>query len=116
MTKEEYKSYTPICEACGLFIQEGEGDLAHIQSIGMGNNRTKEPKKNYTSNWLHLHREPCHLKDWHQDGIKNFLKKYKHLTYKVNTALKRKYKPLDNIEIIKPEEQKESKELDLDIF
>jgi len=112
MTREEYKALTPICEACGQHIAEGEGNLCHIKSIGMGGDRTKEPKKNYTSNWLHMHEQPCHLVHWHQDGIKAFLKKYSHLMYKVNTAMSREYKPINDHEQLFFDESVESSKED----
>ena len=96
MTQEEYKALNPICEACGKFMSDEEKELAHIKAVGMGGDRTAEPKKNYTSNWLCLHANPCHRVYWHQDGIRNFLKQFKHLTYKVNTALARDYKPIND--------------------
>ena len=98
MTMQEYKDKNPTCEACGDFIGFGEGDLAHIKSVGMGHDRTKELKKNYSSNWLHLHRTPCHLEHWHTEGIDKFLKRYKHLRFKVNTALKREYQEISDME------------------
>lgn len=94
MSQAEYKALNPICEACGKFIQKGTGELSHIQAIGMGGDRKKELSKNYTSNWLHLHFD-CHRIDWHQLGIKKFLSKYSHLRYKVNSALRRSYKPIN---------------------
>lgn len=124
MTIDEYKAYNPICEACGEFIIGGHGELAHIKSIGMGGDRSKEPKKNYTSNWLHLHANPCHRVDWHEKGYKNFLKKYRHLSYKVLTALKRDYEPIEDVDILEQEthcfkckkEIQECKCIELDIF
>lgn len=97
MTQEEYRVYNPICEACGKYIEPGTGELSHIKAIGMGGDRDKEPKRNYSSNWLYLHAVPCHREHWHSEGIKKFLKRYKHLTYKVNTALRRNYKPINDL-------------------
>ncbi len=89
LTQSDYKSFNPICEACGKFIGYGGGELAHIHAIGMGGDRSKEPKKNYSSNWLHLCHD-CHIEKWHKVGVKKFVKEYKHLKYKVLTALNRK--------------------------
>jgi len=94
MTIDEYKENNPICEATGGFIGNGGGELSHIKSVGMGNDRTKEPKKNYTSNWLHLSSEAHRL--WHEKGREEFLKKFPHLSTKVNHALKRDYAPIDD--------------------
>ena len=94
MTQEEYKAFRPICEACGEYIDPGTGHLFHIKAIGAGRSRKKEPRRNYTSNWLHTHAEPCHLTHWHVDAPKKFLKLYPHLAYKINTALVRNYEPL----------------------
>ncbi len=98
MTQTEYKSYQPICEGCGKFIGNGSGQLAHIKAIGMGSDRTAEHKKNYTSNWLHLCFD-CHNKIWHQQGIRKFLKLFEHLTYKVNSALRRDYEIIQEKEL-----------------
>ena len=94
LTQAEYKALNPICEGCGEYIADGSGELAHIRAIGMGGDRTKEPKRNYSSNWLHLCRE-CHGDIWHGKGAYEFLKLFKHLTYKVNTALNREYSEID---------------------
>lgn len=91
MTQKEYKDFNPICEACGKFIGNGTGELAHIKAVGMGGNYTNEPYKNYSSNWLHLCSIPCHREIWHGKGVKQFLKEFRHLVYKVNTALNRDY-------------------------
>ncbi len=97
LSQKEYKELNPICEACGAMIVD-IGQLSHIKAIGMGGDRTKEPKYNHTSNWLHMCDE-CHNKIWHQKGIAAFLKQFKHLTYKVNTALAKEYEEPDQLEI-----------------
>jgi hypothetical protein len=93
MTQAEYKELNPICEACGAPIFQGNGELSHIKAVGMGKDRTAEPTRNYSSNWLHLCTH-CHREIWHQKGVKVFIKMYPHLTYKVNSALHRDYEPL----------------------
>lgn len=103
MTQEEYKALNPICEACGKALVDGTGHLSHIKAIGMGGDRSKEPKRNYTSNWLHLCGATCHLDIWHGKGVKEFLKRFRHLAYKVNTALNREYKAIQDIDNL-PEE------------
>ena len=90
MTQKEYKNHNPICEACGKYIQHGNGELAHIKSVGMGVDRNKEPYYNYPFNWLHLCAHPCHRKHWHEWGVKKFIQKYKHLEYKIKFALENK--------------------------
>ena len=85
MTRKQYKDANPICEGCG--INPGE-ELAHIQAVGMGGK--EESEKNYASNWLHLCND-CHREIWHRHGVKEFLRIFKHLTYKVTTATKRDY-------------------------
>jgi hypothetical protein len=89
MTKEQYKYKNPSCEGCGDPII-GTGHLAHIKAVGMGQDRTKEPTRNYSSNWLHLCTD-CHIGTQHQKGWTHFLELNKHLTHKVNKALKRDY-------------------------
>lgn len=93
MTIEQYKAYRPLCEATGEFIANGGGELAHIQGFGMGGKRSSEPWKNYTWNWLHLKTE-VHREIWHGKGVEFFLKQFPHLSYKVRTALKRRYEPI----------------------
>lgn len=93
LTQAEYKALNPICEACGDVITSG-GELHHIKAVGMGNDRSDEPHRNYSSNWLHLCVN-CHRSIYHQKGVNEFLKLYHHLTYKVKTALNRDY---DDIE------------------
>ena len=93
LTQQEYKALNPICEGCGEFIGNGTGHLHHIKTIGMGGDRTKEPFKNYASNWLHFC-VTCHIEDWHKVNYKAFLKDHKWLTYKVLTALNRNYSPI----------------------
>lgn len=94
MTKNQYKANTPLCEATGEFIGHGGGELAHIQGFGMGGKRSDEPYRNYTSNWLHLKTE-VHRDIWHGKGVDYFLKQFPHLTYKVRTAERRYYEPIE---------------------
>lgn len=91
ISQSDYKNLNPICEACGKFIGDGTGELSHIQGFGMGGDRSTEPARNYTSNWLHLCATPCHRDIWHGKGVNEFLKQFRHLTYKVRTALNRNY-------------------------
>ncbi len=102
MSKDEYRQLNPSCEACGNYIVDS-GHLAHIKAVGMGNDRTEELPRNYTSNWLHLCVK-CHIGEQHNDGWTEFLEKHSHLSHKVNTALKREYEPLET-EIVKPNEE-----------
>lgn len=90
MTQQEYKDLNPLCEACMKYIADGTGELAHIKSIGMGCDRSKEPARNYSSNQLHLCIK-CHRDIWHGKGVKAFLNLFKHLIWKVKTALNRDY-------------------------
>lgn len=92
MTKDEYRENNPSCEACGKFIV-GSGHLAHIKAFGMGAVRSKELTNNYTFNWLHLCNK-CHLELQHQKGWDTTLKKYPHLKFKVESALKRDFSPI----------------------
>lgn len=96
MTQAEYKARQPVCEATGEYLGEG-GSLHHIKAVGMGGDRTKEPRRNYTSNWLHLS-DRVHLED--APNWKRFVEKYPHLSYKVKAALKRDYElPLGDDEV-----------------
>jgi hypothetical protein len=83
LTNDEYRRLNPICEACGKFIGDGSGQLAHIQSKGSGG-------PDYTSNYLHLCNE-CHIETQHKKGYNHFLKLYPHLKFKVEVALRREY-------------------------
>lgn len=94
MTQAEYKTLHPLCEASGEYIGDGTGELSHIQGFGMGGKRKDEPRLNYTSNWLHLKTE-IHRDLWHGKGVKEFLKVYPHLAYKVRTALNRNYETIE---------------------
>jgi len=96
MTQAEYKERQPVCEATGDYLGEG-GSLHHIKAVGMGGDRTKEPARNYTSNWLHLS-DKVHLED--APGWQKFIEKYPHLSHKVKSALKRDYEPIEeNLEL-----------------
>lgn len=99
MTKAEYKELQPSCEACGQYIVD-KGHLAHIKAVGMGNDRTEELTRNYTSNWLHLCVK-CHIGEQHQNGWKALLKIHDHLDYKVSHALNISYAPLEAEEDLK---------------
>jgi hypothetical protein len=78
-TDQEYKNNNPICEACGEYIGDGSGHLAHIKSRGAGG-------KDHPDNYLHLCVK-CHLGIQHANGFKELIKKYTHLSNKVGLAL-----------------------------
>ena len=90
MTQAEYKDKHPLCEGCGTFVGDSSGQLAHIKAVGMGSDRTKELKKNFSSNWLHLC-SACHNGVWHGKGEESFVKMFPHCKYKVSEATKRDY-------------------------
>ena len=88
MSREQYKAKKKMCEACGS--NPGQ-QLAHIQAVGMGGK--EEFEKNHPSNWLHLCND-CHIEDSHRTGWNDFMKRFKHLRYKIKTALNRDYSDL----------------------
>jgi len=88
LTIGEYRKLNPICEATGKYIREGKGQICHIKARGMGGNH--EIEKDYASNLLHLCNE-AHIEIQHQKGWSHFLKKFPHLKYKIEIALRREY-------------------------
>jgi hypothetical protein len=86
MTKDQYKTLNPMCEACGTYLAHGGGSLAHIKARGMG--RGSSPEKEVPGNWLHLC-DPDHDLFDNGGGRVKFLKKYPHLKYKVEKAIRR---------------------------
>lgn len=91
MTQKEYKDLHPDCEGCSEYIEHA-GQLAHIRAVGMGNDRKKEPRRNYSDNWLHLCHK-CHVLFDNGFGVQNFLKSAPWLQYKIETALKKEFDP-----------------------
>ena len=87
MTVEDYKTLHPICAATGTFIGHGGGSLAHIKAVGMGG-----PRSNmiFPSNSMHL-TDTAHAEFDNGKGRDVFLKNYKHMKYKIETALRREY-------------------------
>jgi hypothetical protein len=88
---KDYKILNPLCEACGNYIANEGGSLAHIKARGMGGN--PEKWKEYSSNWLHLC-DPCHNLFDNGMGRDKFLKKFSWLKFKVETALLREYEDI----------------------
>jgi len=89
MTEEEYRERQPNCEACGKYIGDGTGILAHISTRGSGITWGEEKKA--PADWLHLC-VGCELvqsDSIHHGGWSRFLEAAAHLRYKVMRALKR---------------------------
>jgi hypothetical protein len=112
----DYKILNPLCEACGNYIANEGGSLAHIKARGMGGN--PEKWKEYSSNWLHMC-DTCHNLFDNGQGRDRFLKKFPWLKYKVETALLRKYEdihqePLETA--ITSDYERDPEGRDLDIF
>ena len=80
----EYKANVKMCEACGKYIGDDGGSIAHIKARGMGGN--SEDSKEHSGNWLHLC-DPCHAMFDNGNGRDVFIKKYPHLRYKIEKAL-----------------------------
>lgn len=96
MTKKEYKETQKVCEATGKGLGVGTedycGELAHIHGFGMGGDRSKEPHRSTTINWLHLDGQ-VHRDEYHKECGGNgelFGKKYPHLSWKISRAMRSK--------------------------
>lgn len=85
-TEKEYKESVIICEACGTYLGNGGGSLAHIAARGMGGNQ--EDWKDAPTNWLHLC-DTCHGLWDNGKGRAAFLKRYSHLKNKIEEAVKK---------------------------
>ncbi len=92
MTEAQYKALYPSCQACGDYLGNGGGSLAHIKARGMGGN--PEDFKQKPANWLHLCDSDHHLFD-NGAGWVEFLKKYRWLKYKVERALRQKVERIE---------------------
>lgn len=95
MTEEEYRERQSSCEACGTYIGDGSGILAHISTRGSG--VTWGPEKEIPSDWLHLC-TGCELvrgDSIHLGGWTRFLEGARHLRFKIMRALKREVQEVE---------------------
>lgn len=88
MSPGEYKAKVKLCEATGTWLGFSGlgGSLAHIKARGMGRNPMET--EGYGRDWMHLCDSAHALWD-NGRGRVAFLRKYPHLRYKIESALKK---------------------------
>jgi len=86
-TTAEYKELVKNCEACGVAVWHEDigSSCAHIKAVGMGGHRVN---KYPGSEIMHLC-DKCHMQFDSGKGRDKFLEEWPHLTYKIETALRR---------------------------
>lgn len=75
---DDYRARVPFCEACGLYLADGEGQMAHIVSKGSGGSDAGWNKFRLCTQ--------DHIYIQHQNGWIAFLERYPHLAGKVEHA------------------------------
>jgi hypothetical protein len=87
----DYRAMHPVCEACGVYLGESGGELAHI--VPQGNGGSDE-------DWNRLrlciphHRGVIHQKS----GLSGLIEIAPHLKWKINRALSRHNRTLEEVE------------------
>ncbi len=84
-TAAAYKEAIGCCEACGKYLRDGGGSLAHIKSKGVGGDPSEGKTFRPTERMFLC--DPCHASFDNGRGRSAFLSDYPHLRHKIEQGL-----------------------------
>jgi hypothetical protein len=86
-TKDVYRTMVVHCEACGKYIADGGGSIAHVIAKGMGGDPSEDTTFTAAER-MHLC-DPCHASYDNGQGRAAFIERFPHLKRKIEEGVKK---------------------------